>query len=673
MRIPETRFLLREPKSKSKTLIHLVVRYNNNKFVFNAGEKVIPKNWDFKKQRVKRNDINYSDINIWLDKLSLKTTEIFRNYRGKEEELSNDLIKENLVNHFNLKNKTRSNNKTKPTLLFPFIEDYIDKSRKLKKAGTIKVYQSTQNLLSNFNDLFRYNLSWENIDMEFYNDFISYCMEDLEHSSNTVGKYIKTLKVFLNEATERGINRNLTYTNKKFKRPSAFTDKIYLNLDEISALFEINLSKSKEDEYIRDLFVFSCYTGLRYGDLIRVRSTMIENKERKSFLRITTTKTGNAVIIPLNSIALTILKKYNLNFDKKISNQHGNRVLKYLGKLAGINELINLNQSISGTNKLIQYLCAIFKKYGNIPEQPKLIYKKIIRLLIEEWDSQNLVKRDSQYAKLDIEEKQDFFDHLAFYLNTGYETKVYTEFQLEKAYLKFNDKFQLSKKESNKVIEELETHTGLFVKSSYDTFEFDHKSLQEYLTARFIFNVGVQKLYDNLPNEYAIATSLAYEPEEFLMVLTIQLYKSRIENTVFIEEFFSRLLDQNIMFTKPLALCISLFALYSKYYVTIFDGSFLFTRLDEYKSSDYEIQNIFRSFDQSGYFNDISKHFDNYFYLSDTNSRGVQIINFKNEFNFKDISVTLHKHRSIFKTGFRMNENYISFFKKNYKNKVIEV
>ena len=36
------------------------------------------------------------------------------------------------------------------------------------------------------------------------------------------------------------------------------------------------------------------------------------------------------------------------------------------------------------------------------------------------------------------------------------------------------------------VIAELESHTGLFIQSGFDQFEFAHKSLQEFLTAEYL-------------------------------------------------------------------------------------------------------------------------------------------------------------------------------------------
>jgi hypothetical protein len=51
MKISKPKFLLKDPKSDSETLISLVVRWNNDRLYYSTGEKIHPKNWDFKSRR----------------------------------------------------------------------------------------------------------------------------------------------------------------------------------------------------------------------------------------------------------------------------------------------------------------------------------------------------------------------------------------------------------------------------------------------------------------------------------------------------------------------------------------------------------------------------------------------------------------------------------------------
>ena len=72
----------------------------------------------------------------------------------------------------------------------------------------------------------------------------------------------KTIKIFLNEATERGYNQNLEYKKKKFKVTKEDSDSIYLNLKELDSFYKLKLESISNLDKVRDLFLVGCYTGL---------------------------------------------------------------------------------------------------------------------------------------------------------------------------------------------------------------------------------------------------------------------------------------------------------------------------------------------------------------------------------------------------------------------------
>jgi integrase len=132
-------------------------------------------------------------------------------------------------------------------------------------------------------------------------------MHDKEFSVNYFGSIIKCLKVFLNEATERGVNSNLAYKSRKFITTEEEVDNIYLSekdLSEIAKLKDLDLSL----ERTRDLFLIGAYTGLRFSDLVQVKKEKIKG----NILKLRQTKTGGEVVIPLKKEVLTILKKYDV-------------------------------------------------------------------------------------------------------------------------------------------------------------------------------------------------------------------------------------------------------------------------------------------------------------------------------------------------------------------------
>lgn len=91
---------------------------------------------------------------------------------------------------------------------------------------------------------------------------------------------------------------------------------------------------------MRDVFLFQCFTGLRYSDVFNLRRSDVKGEH----IEVTTVKTSDSLIIELNNHSKAILEKYqNVAFEDNkvlpvITNQKMNDYLKELAELAGIDE-----------------------------------------------------------------------------------------------------------------------------------------------------------------------------------------------------------------------------------------------------------------------------------------------------------------------------------------------
>ena len=193
----------------------------------------------------------------------------------------------------------------------------------------------------------------------------------------------------------------------------------------------------------------------------------------------------------------------------------------------------------------IAHLCAIFDKYNRLPPKPKSIYKKLLFLLIEDWDAQRAFERNSKYVEFESDRKFDFLANFAYELTYNFTEKVYSEDQFELIYTKIHKNFNLPKSEASLVIQEIESHNGIIIKSAYDTFEFAHKSLQEYLCAEYLVKLPIfpkKLIYDrNIANEIAISVCLSSDHNRFLYSLVFEHFDSALVRTSFILEFYKRL------------------------------------------------------------------------------------------------------------------------------------
>ncbi len=119
-----------------------------------------------------------------------------------------------------------------------------------------------------------------------------------------MGSVIKVIKVFMKWCTKRGHNKNLAYVN--FTKPVENSEVIYLDSDEFRSVETVKLP-TPYLERVRDVFCFSCYTGLRFSDV----SQLTKKDFKKNLVRVRTAKTKDILTIPLLPQAIAILEKYN--------------------------------------------------------------------------------------------------------------------------------------------------------------------------------------------------------------------------------------------------------------------------------------------------------------------------------------------------------------------------
>lgn len=219
----------------------------------------------------------------------------------------------------------------------------------------------------------------------------------------------------------------------------------------------------------------------------------------------------------------------------------------------------------------LAHLCAIFERIGSIPEKPKTVYKKVVNLLIEEWDEQRLLKRGSEYSSFESDRKFEFLSNLSYVLTTEIRKSIFDVDTLGNCYNKIYENYGLPQKEMKQVVNELESHTGLFIESGYNLYEFSHKSIQEYLAAEYIVKLpsipADRKKINSLANELAIAVAISSNPSAYFLELVFN-YLLKIDDLSenFINTFLNRLLVEKPDFHISDDIGWALILLYSLYF-----------------------------------------------------------------------------------------------------------
>lgn len=247
----------------------------------------------------------------------------------------------------------------KPLTLFEWLENHIRESEETNRVGyrMISGYNVTLKLLKEFSDQNREQpLNFNDINRDFNIDFVQWLKTKnvgtkeapKNYKANTIAKNIRNLKAFLNEATKQGVNSNMAF--REFEKKTEDTDTIYLTPKELQTLWNLDLSNKPHLERVRDLFLVGCWTGLRFGDLSRVRPENIKD----GFIEIEQEKTKGLVIIPLHHYVTAILDKYNGELPKAISNQKTNKYLKDIARLSGLTDNIHITETVGGVQRSVK-------------------------------------------------------------------------------------------------------------------------------------------------------------------------------------------------------------------------------------------------------------------------------------------------------------------------------
>jgi integrase len=203
--------------------------------------------------------------------------------------------------------------------------------------STYKKFKTVKNHLIEFDE----NLTFESWDESKLTIYINYLRNEKDFRNSSIEKQFKFVKWFLRWSVRKGYNLNNTFETFKPKLKTTQKKVIFLTWTELTMLREYKIPTTKKYlDRVRDIFLFQCFTGLRYSDVFNLRRSDV----KENHIEITTVKTADSLIIELNNHSKAILDKYkDTLFEHNkvlpvITNQKMNDYLKELAELAGIND-----------------------------------------------------------------------------------------------------------------------------------------------------------------------------------------------------------------------------------------------------------------------------------------------------------------------------------------------
>ncbi len=310
--------------------------------MFLDGEKKIlplrfsvePALFDKKKQRVKSNHPHSNDYNLIIEKILADINAVEVDYRLRGKILTMDLLMEDL------------NNPNARIDFVRFWDDEMIRQKELLKKGTYRQQMSVLQKIKGFREVIYFN----ELNEELIDDLKAYCKNVLKNNPATIATTIKSVKKYLHIAEKRGINCTMKFSdikNKSFKG-----NRTFLMPDEITKLY-----KYWQQDYINEThknilsrFLFSCFTGLRISDSLKLTDENII----ADYVVFTSEKTGKFQRIPLNKTAKMFIDGSAL-FYGNYTPEYINRELKFISKVVGItkNVTFHVSRHTFATNFLI--------------------------------------------------------------------------------------------------------------------------------------------------------------------------------------------------------------------------------------------------------------------------------------------------------------------------------
>lgn len=149
---------------------------------------------------------------------------------------------------------------------------------------------------------------------------------------SSVHGYHKRLKPYIAEAIQLGLLEKSPYEGFHISRGRS-TARKYISAEERDKIADLELRGGEAKA--RDLFIFACFTGLAYSDIIKISKEDIQQEGEDFFLRDHRQKTGSEYKLILLPKAIEILSRYNFNLNI-ITDQKANYYLKIVAAKVGI-------------------------------------------------------------------------------------------------------------------------------------------------------------------------------------------------------------------------------------------------------------------------------------------------------------------------------------------------
>ncbi len=368
--------------------IYVRVILNRDKLDFSTKQSIHKlSDWDETTMRVRKK----TPVNSVLNEIEHDINEAYNFLKYHNKPLTISALRKQL-----------RGDKTVKLRLTDFVDEYFElhvKDNSEYATTTKQTYTSTIHHLKKFLEANgEKRMLVAEADPEFVKDFDSYLInrsitEKKGLRKNSANKYHTKMKTMFYKAVDQNLLEKNPYKDFKFKsEPGRLT---YLTSAELKKLEEHDLCDNESLKRVRDIFLFSVYTGLRHSDAVNLTSDNIEIEGKRNWIVYKQQKTREHNKIPMLQKALELYNKYEEERKitgyilPRLSHQKLNVYLKTIANLVGIKKQLShhVARHTAATTIFMQNgisLESTGKLLGHKSIKSTQIYAKVTNIMLKE-------------------------------------------------------------------------------------------------------------------------------------------------------------------------------------------------------------------------------------------------------------------------------------------------
>jgi site-specific recombinase XerD len=317
--------------------IYLRVTIQSKRFEFSANKYVNPERWSPEGTKVKGGNEEARTINSHLDYLKNQVLEAEKRLFKKDIKVTSENLKKEL---FGIAETKR--------MLIPIFKDHNDRIKELVgkeyAPGTLERYKTSLSHTIEFLE-WKYKISdieINKIDYAFVTDYEFFLRSVRNCANNTAVKYIKNFNKIIKLCLANDWLVKNPFANYKSKVKEV--ERVYLSEDEIQSIINKDF-KIERLSLVRDIFLFSCFTGLAYIDVKNLTKSHISiGIDGDKWIFTHRQKTETASKIPILPVTQMIINKYanhpqSVNDDKLLPILSNQKMNAYLKEIATVCEI----------------------------------------------------------------------------------------------------------------------------------------------------------------------------------------------------------------------------------------------------------------------------------------------------------------------------------------------